>query len=135
MKMNPVVHFGMPAEDRKRMADFYTSAFGWQAKPLGPEMGNYVLVTTTESDEKGVPKKPGAINGGIFTKDKSDQYPGVVIQVEDIQEAMKKVAAAGGTVLGGRVSKDPDDMPGVGLFVRFRDTEGNLVTMMQPSRQ
>jgi predicted enzyme related to lactoylglutathione lyase len=25
--MNPVVHFEMPAEDRKRMADFYTKVF------------------------------------------------------------------------------------------------------------
>ncbi len=25
MKMNPVVHFEMPAEDRKRMAVFYTN--------------------------------------------------------------------------------------------------------------
>jgi hypothetical protein len=29
--MDPVVHFELPAEDRERMAAFYTSAFGWQA--------------------------------------------------------------------------------------------------------
>ncbi len=28
--MNPVVHFEMPPEDRKRMANFYTTAFGWE---------------------------------------------------------------------------------------------------------
>jgi hypothetical protein len=38
--MNPVVHFEMPAEDRNRMADFYTSVFGWQAQLMGEEMGN-----------------------------------------------------------------------------------------------
>ena len=52
MKTNPVVHFEMPAEDRERMSGFYTKAFGWQTKQLGPEMGEYVLVTTTEVDEK-----------------------------------------------------------------------------------
>jgi predicted enzyme related to lactoylglutathione lyase len=31
-KMNPVVHFEMPANDRKRMADFYTKVFGWCAR-------------------------------------------------------------------------------------------------------
>ena len=36
--MNPVVHFEMPAEDRKRMAEFYTRAFGWRTQMLGPEM-------------------------------------------------------------------------------------------------
>lgn len=50
--MNPVVHFEMPAEDRKRMADFYTKVFGWKTQQLGEDMGNYVLATTTDSDEK-----------------------------------------------------------------------------------
>jgi uncharacterized protein len=58
--MNPVVHFEMPSEDRKRMADFYTKVFGWKVQQLGEDMGNYVLPTTTDSDEKG-PKKPGTI--------------------------------------------------------------------------
>jgi hypothetical protein len=50
MKMNPVVHFEMPAEDKKRMAGFYTKVFGWQTQMLGPEMGDYVLATTTETE-------------------------------------------------------------------------------------
>ena len=58
MKMNPVVHFEMPAKDKKRMADFYTNVFGWKTQMLGPEMGNYVLATTTESDKTGRPKNP-----------------------------------------------------------------------------
>ena len=48
MKMSPVVHFEMPADDRKRMAEFYTKAFGWQTHLLGPEMSDYVTVATTE---------------------------------------------------------------------------------------
>jgi predicted enzyme related to lactoylglutathione lyase len=56
LKMNPVVHFEIPAEDRNRMADFYTKAFGWKTQQLGEDMGNYVLATTTDSDENGMPK-------------------------------------------------------------------------------
>ena len=56
MNMNPVVHFEMPAEDRKRMADFYTKVFGWKIQQLGEDMGNYVLATTTHSDENDMPK-------------------------------------------------------------------------------
>ena len=130
--MNPVVHFEMPAEGRKRMADFYTSAFGWQTQQLGPEMGEYVLATTTESDENGRPKRPGAINGGFFQKtdDKSSQYPSVVIGVEDIKDQMKKVEGAGGKILG-----EPMQIPRVGWFVSFLDTEGNRVSMLQPERR
>jgi predicted enzyme related to lactoylglutathione lyase len=53
----------------------------------------------------------------------------MVIAVEDIKEHMKKVEKAGGKVLG-----EPWDIPGVGLYVAFIDTEGNRVSMLQPSR-
>ena len=49
------------------MAKFYETVFGWQTQMLGEDMDNYVLATTTETDEKG-PKNPGAINGGFFPK-------------------------------------------------------------------
>lgn len=128
--MNPVVHFEMPAEDRKRVAEFYTKVFGWKTEQLGEDMGNYVLAFTTDSDEKG-PKKPGAINGGFFQKTGGmpAQYPSVVIAVENVKEHMKSLQDAGGKVLG-----EPMDIPGIGLYVSFLDSEGNRVGMIQPSR-
>ena len=128
-KMNSVVHFEMPYEDRERMATFYRTAFGWHTQMLGEEMGNYVLATTTQMDESG-PKKPGAINGGFFPKrpDWPAQHPSVVIAVDDVHAAMKKVAEAGGRVLG-----DPMEIPGVGQYVAFFDSEGNRVSMLQPN--
>lgn len=130
--MNPVIHFEMPAEDRKRMANFYTRVFGWQTQQMGPEMGDYVIATTTESDEKGRPKRPGAINGGFFQKtdDRPAQYPSVVIGVEDIKDQIKKVEGAGGKILG-----EPMEIPGIGWYVSFLDTEGNRVGMIQPQQR
>jgi uncharacterized protein len=128
MEMNPVVHFEMPYENRERMATFYGVAFGWQTQMLGEDMGQYVLATTTATDENG-PKTPGAINGGFFQKrpDRPGQYPSVVIAVDDIQEAVRKVTDAGGKVLS-----EPMEIPGVGHYVSFTDTEGNRVSMLQP---
>src|SRR5207253_528463 len=63
--MNPVVHFEMPAEDRNRMSNFYMKVFGWRTQMMGEDMGNYVMATTTEVDQNGHPKSPGAINGGF----------------------------------------------------------------------
>jgi predicted enzyme related to lactoylglutathione lyase len=128
--MNPVVHFELPYEDRNRMAGFYSKAFGWKPQMLGPEMGEYVVVTTSETDEKGRPKKPGMINGGLYKKptDPIGQHPSVVIAVTDIQAAMKKVKEAGGKLLG-----EPMDIPGVGLYLGFLDTEGNRLSVLQPS--
>ncbi len=126
--MNPVVHFEMPYDDRARMANFYETAFGWQTERLGAEMGDYVLATTTET-AAGRPKNPGAINGGFFArkKDWPAQHPSVVIAVDDIRAAIKKVAAAGGEVLG-----EPMTIPGVGQYVSFVDTEGNRVSLLEP---
>jgi len=130
--MDPVVHFEMPADDRERMAKFYSRAFGWKAQMMGPEMGDYVTVATTESDDKGTPKQNGAINGGFFPrkKDWPDQYPSVVIAVDDLSASMKKVRDAGGKPLG-----EPMDIPGVGKYISFTDTEGNRVAMLQPLRR
>jgi predicted enzyme related to lactoylglutathione lyase len=96
---------------------------------MGPEMGHYVLAITTESGPTG-PKKPGAINGGFFEKkpDWPMQYPSVVISVDDIKQAIKKVGSAGGAVLG-----EPMDIPGVGQYVSITDSEGNRVGMLQPA--
>lgn len=131
MKKNPVVHFEMPAKDKKRVADFYTSAFGWNMQQLGGEMGNYVLAGTTETDEKNMPKTPGAINGGFFEykHEPGFQYPSVVISVDDLKKSMEQVKKAGGEILG-----DPMEIPGIGTYVAFQDTEGNRVGMLQPSQ-
>jgi predicted enzyme related to lactoylglutathione lyase len=131
--MDPVVHFEMPYEDKERAAAFYTKAFGWQPQMLGPEMGDYVVVTTAEMDPATkFPKTPGQINGGMFKKTKPDQYPSVVIAVTDIRAAMKKVEEAGGKVLGGQKPGEPDEIPGVGSYCSFTDSEGNRVGMLQP---
>src|SRR5262245_51840660 len=127
-KMNSVVHFEMPYDDRERMATFYQNVFGWHTQMFGEEIGNYVVATTTETDESG-PKKPGAINSGFFPKrpDWPAQYPSLVIAVDDIEGAMRQVTDAGGKVLG-----EPSPIPGVRQYVSFFDTEGNRVSMLQP---
>ena len=128
-KMNPVVHFELPARDRKRMAEFYSGAFGWQYQFLGEEMGNYVTVSTTETGEDGRPKTPGAINGGLYPigEDEHTRHPSLVIAVDDIDDAIRKVKEAGGTILG-----EPTQIPGIGKFVGFTDTEGNTLSILQP---
>jgi len=132
-KADPVVHFEFPAEDRKRMSKFYSNAFGWKTQMLGEDMGNYVLATTTdEVDKKGRPKKTGIINRGFYPKDNSKpaQHPSVVIAVDNIKKSMSKVTKAGGKVLG-----EPMEIPGYGMYVSFYDTEGNRVSIMEPTME
>ncbi len=133
--MNPVVHFEMPYENKQRAADFYSKVFGWQMNQLGPEMGNYILAGTTETDQKTqLPKQPGAINGGFFEKSKDNASPSLTIAVDDIREAMKKVTESGGKILGGQKPGEPDMIQGVGWYIQFQDSEGNRVSLLQPTR-
>lgn len=128
--MDPVVHFEMSAEDKKRMSEFYTSVFGWKTLQMGPEMGNYIVAQTTETDEQGMVKNPGNINGGFYDRKgpQSENVPHIVIAVQNLEESMKKVEASGGKLLG-----EVMDIPTVGKFIMILDTEGNHVGMLQPS--
>ena len=131
MKKDPVVHFEMPAKDNARVSKFYTEVFGWDMQQLGAEMGNYVLAQTTEVDENNMAKNPGAINGGFFEykKEPGFQHPHVVISVDDLEKSMELVKKEGGKILG-----EPMNIPGIGMYVSFEDTEENRVGMLQPSK-
>jgi hypothetical protein len=126
-KMDPVVHFEMPYENKERLVKFYQQAFGWQMQKLGPEMGEYVTAATAETDENRMVKTPGAINGGFYPKT-SVEIPqsSVVISVDDIKSAIVKVTDAGGKIIG-----EPTDIPGIGHYVSFTDSEGNRVSILQ----
>jgi predicted enzyme related to lactoylglutathione lyase len=137
---NPVVHFEMGYFDRDRMKKFYEGAFGWQMQQLGPEMGNYVVAQTADTDEKGMVKTPGTINGGFYQKAESpaSHAPSVVISVDDIRAAIHAVETNGGKILGamdekGAQSMEPMMIPGIGLWVSIQDPEGNRVSLLQPN--
>ena len=140
MKSSPVVHFEMGYEDKDRMVNFYETAFGWKAQKMGPEMGNYVIAQTTDTDENGMVTTPGTINGGFYAKTDSptSQAPSVVISVDDIKRSVEEVKKAGGKILGGMTADgqhtmEPQMIPGVGLWISFQDTEGNRVSILQPN--
>ena len=127
--MSPVVHFEMPAKNSKRVADFYSEVFGWQMNQLGPDMGNYLLANTTETDKNGMVKTPGNINGGFweYKEGEGEQIPHIVISVDNLSESMEAVKSFGGEIIG-----ETMDIPGIGQFVMFKDTEGNRVGMLRP---
>lgn len=121
--MNSVIHFELPVKDMSRAQEFYARAFGWITMNFDP---NNVLVNTTESDANGRPINPGAINGSFRKSDA--QSPNIVIRVDDIKKQLEIVLRNGGQVVD-----DATEIPNLGTFARFRDTEGNLVGLWQTS--
>src|SRR3989344_9229470 len=128
MKMHPVVHFEMPAKDKQRTKKFYEPAFGWKMTQLGPEMGDYLLATTSPMADNNMHLNKGAINGGFYERGEAGTVPHFVISVDNLEEHIKIVTDAGGEIQG-----KPMDIPGIGKFVMVTDTEGNRVGMLQPT--
>lgn len=130
MQFNPVVHFEMQAKDNNRVARFYETAFNWKMQQLGPEMNHYILAITSETDANGMNKTPGTINGGFYkTPDVRDPTHGthIVISVSELEKHIELVKQAGGQIIG-----EIMDIPTVGRYVSFNDSEGNVVGMLQP---
>lgn len=120
-----VVHFELPYDDADRAREFYARTFGWQLAPM-PQM-DYTLVTTGPMSEDGQPTEPGYINGGMLARtDASTPTPVIVIDVSDLQAALRDVESAGGSVVTGAT---PVGDMGVTAYVR--DTEGNVIGLWQ----
>ncbi|MEW9870468.1 VOC family protein [Arthrobacter sp. HS15c] len=123
--MAGVVHFEIPADDQDRATNFYKEAFGWNIVPM-PEM-NYNAVTTTPTDEAtGRPHEPGAINGGLISREGDLTTPVITVDVADIDATLKTVEQ-----LGGSVVLPKSIIPDMGSYAYFRDTEGNVMGLWE----
>jgi len=121
--MNKVIHFELPADNIERAKKFYKETFDWEIKDI-PEM-NYSTVLTAEVG--------GAINGGMFKRQDADNLvtsPTFAIDVEDIEQAIKKIKNAGGLIL-----KDKMQIGDMGLVAYFKDTEGNILSVWQNTKK
>ena len=124
--MNRVVHFEIHADNPDRAQKFYESVFGWTFQHMGPDMGNYRLITTGQD-------APG-INGGLMARNARatarGQSPNAfvcIVGVDNIDRYMDKAESA-----GAKPHTDKMEVPGVGQLRYYEDTEGNVFGMIQP---
>ncbi len=122
-----VVHFEIPFDDGDRARKFYAEAFGWQVTEM-PEM-HYTMVQTGPTREDGYPTESGYIGGGMMKRESPTDRPVIVVDVEDIDEALKKVEALGGMTVLGR-----QDVGGMGWAAYFKDVEGNMMGLWQSAQ-
>jgi predicted enzyme related to lactoylglutathione lyase len=112
-----VIHFDIPIDDPARAGTFYASVFDWSPTPWGPVP--YWPMTT--GAEPGI----GA-EGALAPREDAPEGVVVYISVDDIEEALARITAAGGTLVTERMP-----VPTIGWTARFRDTEGNLIGLIQ----
>ena len=124
--MDSVVHFEIPADDTARAQKFYADMFGWNiVKTPMPGM-DYYMVYTTPTDDKQMPKAPGAINGGMQKRMAPGESPVLVVNVASLDETLTKVVAAGGKVVMPKMA-----VADMGLYARVTDTESNVIGIWQ----
>jgi len=68
----------------------------------------YYGIWTVPVDEKGTPLRPG-VNGGLMKKQNPEHKAVNYIQVESVDEYMKKIES-----LGGRIVVPKMEVPGIG---------------------
>jgi predicted enzyme related to lactoylglutathione lyase len=131
--MNRVVHFEIQAKDADTIQKFYHDVFGWEITTAGAEYGGYRMVKTGEPLPKDMASM--GINGGISPRMGALPMPGqgvnafvCIITVDTIDTYIKKIIAAGGTEQAAKM-----DMPKIGLLAYYKDPEGSIFGILQPS--
>ena len=121
-----VGHFEIPADDTQRARKFYTGVFGWKMNEM-PGF-DYTMVSTGPVDEKGMPKAPGYVGGGIGKRGGPLEHPVVTIVVDEITTAEKAIEKHGGKIVQ---RKTPIGDGSMGHMGYFKDSEGNIVGLYQ----
>ena len=117
--MDHVQHFELPYKNRDRAKKFYFQAFGWQMFDVPGT--SYSFVTTVPIEKTGMPKRAGAINGGLTPRTKDLTGPTLLVKVNDLKSHLTRIERAGGSTL-----VQPTAMGPV-WYARFRDPEGNVL--------
>lgn len=130
MKPNPVTWFSIPTDDMDRAATFYNRAFGWHIQPLTQEKNDvfsYHNSINSKSDDNLTPVERGIVNGCIVKRAIGLPTPSVLVEVDDLDEAIARIKEAGGTIVGEKIS-----MPTLNAMLVFiKDTEGNYIEVFQ----
>jgi hypothetical protein len=113
MSKRPIVHFEIPAKDRKQSAQFYADAFGWTFQHVD-EPSPYTLVET------------GNVGGGLPDADETYQPGHVILYLdsEDVDADLKKIEQCGGKRLS-----DPFNVGTMGIMAFFADPTGNRLAL------
>jgi hypothetical protein len=118
-----IVHFEIPAKDTNKLMKFYADLFGWKIEKV--QWMDYWLIETVPADKQGQPIRPG-VNGGLYRKENANVTPMNYINVESVDEYIKKIEALGGKIIIGK-----QEIPDTGWTAVAVDLEGNYFGLFQ----
>jgi predicted enzyme related to lactoylglutathione lyase len=113
--MNRLRHFDIHASNAERAKAFYERIFDWKGVSY-PGADEFFQLRTSDGEVI------GAIAGRKYNVHPKDVLGfECSISVDDVDETVRKVEAAGGKTLMAKTA-----IRGVGWIAKFMDTEGNL---------
>lgn len=122
--MARVVHFEIHAEDPARAIKFYEAVFAWQFTAWGGGEAEYWLIKTGEDGTPG-------INGGLVRRRGAIDGQAVIAYVCTVDVENLATTLAKAKQLGATEALPTMPIPGVGWLAYVKDTEGNLLGLMQ----
>ena len=124
---NRLAHFEIHASNPEKIAEFYTTVFGWEIKKWEGGQMEYWMVMTGGKDEA------GGINGGITRRMGPAPAQGAPVSgyvctmvVDSYDEYAKKIMDAGGTMALPKMA-----LVGMAWQGYFKDTDGNIFGLHQ----
>jgi predicted enzyme related to lactoylglutathione lyase len=120
--MPAVYHFDIPIDDANRAQQFYRNVFGWDMKKVenqvDPKVELWMCETEDENGKKGV-------TGGMMKRDTLPTVTNYVL-VNSIDQYISKINKS-----GGRVTVQRTEIPNVGFYAMFLDSENNLFGLFE----
>jgi uncharacterized protein len=110
---NPVVHFEVLGRDTDVLKRFFADTFDWEMESVMP---SYAMARPGEGIPGGVGSAPDGGAGHVT----------FYVEVDDLQAALGKVAANGGSTV-----TPPMDLPGGPSIALFADPEGHVVGLVK----
>ncbi|MDB5367223.1 MAG: glyoxalase/bleomycin resistance protein/dioxygenase [Rhodospirillales bacterium] len=125
--MGRVVWFEIHADDPTRAIGFYEKLLGWEFTKYSEAPIPYWMIKTGDPDARG-------IDGGLLPRQggSGDKVIAFVCTagVGDLDATVGKA-----TELGGQIVLPRMPIPGIGYLAYIKDTEGNVLGLMQPDEK
>ncbi|MGN6823202.1 MAG: VOC family protein [Candidatus Nitrosocosmicus sp.] len=116
--MPTVEYFQIPADDISRAKEFYNKVFGWEMQKWNNSENSeqeYWMFQT--KDDEGNP----GLGGGLMKRQSSQHTVTNFITVSSIEEYSSNIEQSGGKVIMPKT-----EIPNMGFFAVFLDTENNM---------
>ncbi|MBT7902713.1 VOC family protein [Candidatus Woesearchaeota archaeon] len=119
--MNKITHFEIPADNMERAKSFYEQVFDWKINKWEGSVEYWCIKMGQGKD---------CLSGGLMSRKQGiGKHPINTIEVISIDEFLKKIELKGGEIITPKMTIDK-----IGFIAYFKDTEGNVMGILEKNK-